>query len=434
MPPGQRSQYGGNVYWSNQPKSYPTMPKLPIASSPSRTYEADIIRNATRPASIASIMSNAPALGTTSRAYANAHGSQAGLNIPGSTYATQSQGAYAPAASARLSGSGGSGGGSGAAAPVDPLAGWIQETPDLSRNPIPGLYDDLLAYVKTNSEARPGEYQALADKFTAQQKTSDQQLYDAYLGSRQGADASATAFGVDPAVISQARDLAMRQSQEKSDQALASNQAFLQKMGLLSEQQGQAYGYQYAGDKATKSAEWADLESNRVLALNVAKLQALVDAQNAKKSGGGGGGRRGGGSKSSSSDTGVTETNTLPLGGADAAAIADLIAQGDYEGAAAMQATVNRTMGNAAVKANQSAIDTNTAASIINGKKVPVPSKYFTNPTLDKWMAPTYKAAQKAATNVKIQNRIMPSLQRLGGLGTQPYTKIVTVDKGKAPR
>ena len=427
MPPGQRSQYGGNPYWINQP----TAPSSKKVAAPPRIYESDIIRNALGSGSPALISPANPAFTYGSRAYANAHGSQAGLNIPNSTNATTPGSGLSGAASSRLSGGGGGG---GAAAVVDPLAGYTPDVADLSKNPIPGMYDTLLAYVKENADARPGIFQGYADKFKVNHDAANKQLYDAYLGSRTEQDANATAFGVDPAIVAQARDLAMRRSQENSDQSLADNQAWLLKAGLLSQQEAQARGTQFAGDKATKSAEWAQLEEERVSQLNLLKLQAIVDQINAKaKGGGGGGGRRGGGgSKGSSTDTGVTETNTLPYGGADAAAIAELIAQGDYEGAAAMSATVNRTMGNPAVKANQNAIDTNTAASIINGKKVPIPSIYFKNPN-EKWLAPTYKAAQTAAKNVKTQTKIMPYLQKIGGLGTQPYTKIVTTDKGRAP-
>jgi len=250
-----------------------------------------------------------PPSGTTSRAYANARGSQAGLGVPNSSNATQGQG-YIPAASSALGGGSSSGGGTtGVLEPAAPL--FTPAIADLSKNPYPGFYDKLLEYVQANANSRPGEYAAVGETFKANQAQANKQMYDMYMGSRAETDASATALGFDPAVISQARDLAMRKNQENSDQSLADNLAWLTKMGVLSKQQGEAFLNQYAGEKATKSAGWDAAEQQRVADANLVALQALVDQQAAaSKSSGGGGGRRSGGGSSSSGNAGTT-TSTI---------------------------------------------------------------------------------------------------------------------------
>jgi hypothetical protein len=439
MPPGQRGQYGGNPFWIN----YPTVPTKKTSVVPPRIYEADIIRGATGIRGQAPALISPPALGTTSRAYANARGSQAGLNIPNSTYATQGLGGYAPAASNALGGGGGSGGGGGggSVAPVDPLAGYAPDVADLSKNPIPGMYDQLLAYVKENADARPGIFQGYADKFKVNHEAANKQLYDAYLGSRTEQDAQATAFGVDPAIVAQARDLAMRRSQENSDQSLADNQAWLLKAGLLSQQEAQARGTQFAADKATKSAGWAQLEEERVAQLNLLKLQAMVDQMAAKSGGGGGGGggRRGGGGSSKGS-TGVTETDTLYNGGVDLAVYNEL-ARTDKDAAAAYMNMFNTSSGTpgqkaAQTKLNQLSNDASYNPSLRNTAFKPFKADTWFNPLKDRVAnIPIQAARDKSAAAKKLIPRYTKVLEAFnawsGNMGN-PKAQIVEKRSGRS--
>jgi hypothetical protein len=400
-----------------------------------RVYEADIIRNATKPKA-------APVVPTIlgSRAFANARGVQAGLNIPGSTKATQSQGVYPAAnpiqaaATARLSGGGSSGG--GAVAPVDPLAGYVADKADLSKNPIPGLYDQLLAYTKENADARPAIFQAVSDKFKVNQDAANQQLYDAYMGSRTAQDQSATALGVDPAIVAQARDLAMRKNKENSDQSLADNQAWLLKAGLLSQQDALARGNQYAKDKVTQSAGWDQLEEERVAQLNLLKLQAFVDALNAKKgSGGGGGGRRKGGSSGGSVSTTATETGTAEYGGQDLAYYNQLLASGDKQGAAAFRNAVNLASGNPVTKLAQGNVNAAVAASMVNGKQASSNSFYYLPGKAPKAPAkvinPAYTAAVAAKGTIPTHQTVLRGAEGLGGVWAQPKVTTKVTNTGK---
>jgi hypothetical protein len=408
----------------------PKKPYGPVLGGGERVYEADIIKNATKVKAPPKILIP-PALGTTSRAYANAKGVQAGLNVPNSSNATTPGSGLAGAAAIKLSGGGGGGGGGGAVAAVDPLAGYTPDTADLSKNPIPGYYDQLLAYVKENADARPAIFQQYSDKFKVNHDASDKQLYDAYLGSRTEQDAQATAFGVDPAVVAQARDLAMRRSQENSDQTLADNQAWLLKAGLLSQQEAQARGTQFAADKATKSGEWAQLEEERVAQLNLLKLQALVDQINAKKSsgGGGGGGRRGGGGSSKGLSTAVTETMTSDNPEMDLA-IADL-KRTNPALAAIAERTLNLNGRGDTVKAAQEEYDrqvqtANKKAGPIGGSNA---ISFFTK-------AMNNVKTNTAATKAKVQ---LPTVyaplinfaKTFSHTGSYPGSKVTQTTKGK---
>lgn len=304
--------------------------------------------------------------GTTSRAYANAHGSQAGLNVPNSTRATQGQIQKTPSGYVAPGGNGGAGSSGGIPTPATPL--FVPKTADLSQNPYPLYYDKLLAYVQANANARPAEFDAMGAKFKTEQSAADQQLYDAYQGSRVGTDASATALGVDPAIVSQARDLAMRKSQENSDQSLADNLAWLTKMGSLAKQQGEASYGMYAGEEAQGAAKWAAEEQSRVAAQNLADLQALVAAQSGG-SGGGGGGRGGGGSSSGNITDTASEEGQLYTGGMDLELYSEL-AKTDPAAAAAYMNMYNSTMSSAGVKAAQDRVNTLTTQAAYKGVQV----------------------------------------------------------------
>jgi hypothetical protein len=405
-------------------------PKKPARVVDERVYEADIIRNAKRPNAPPVVLSPPP-LGTTSRAYANARGSQSGLNIPNSTNATTPGSGLAGAAAVRLSGGGSGGGGGGAVAPVDPLAGYVADKADLSKNPIPALYDTLLAYTKANADARPAIYQQYSDKFKVNQEAANKQLYDAYLGSRTEQDAQATAFGVDPAIVAQARDLAMRKSQENSDQSLADNQAWLLKSGLLSQQQAMAMGDQYAKERVTQSSAWDQLEEERVSQLNLLRLQLLADQISAKsKGGGGGGGRRGGGGSSSSGDTGVTETMTSDNPEMDLALME--LKRTNPALAAIAERTLNLSGRGDTVKAAQEEYD--RQVQIANTRAKPLGGR---NPTGLIGKALGAAKTNIASTRAKIQLPTLyaPNIQfakTFSGTGSNPKKKVTQTTKGRA--
>lgn len=301
---------------------------------------------------------------------------------------------------------------------------------DLSKNPYPGYYDTLLDFIRNNANARPAEYAYTGEQFKRNQDIANQQMYNMYTGSRQGADASATALGVDPAVISQYRDLAMRQSQENSDQSLADNLAWLSKMGILSKQQAEASLNQYAGEKVTKSAGWVASEQQRMADLQLANLQAALKA---KSGGGGGGGRRGGGS-SSKSDTSVTETSTLD----DSSLLAyQELAKTDPEAAAAYLNSFNLTMGTGQQKlAQQKVNDATSLAKIPYHPTVSKPNIYAPKPnaTNVKWQAAgqTMLAnAAKAAHDQAIWNKVLQAAGLGSGKGANPTNKVTITKKGK---
>ena len=339
----------------------------------------------------------------------------------------------AVAANAALNKStGGSSGGASHASFADagPVApAFTPAVADLSKNPYPGYYDKLLAYVQANADSRPAEYAAVGDQFKANQAAADQGMYNSYQGSRAGTDASAAALGVDPAIVSQARDLAMRKSQENSDQSLADNQAWLAKMGILSQQQGQAYVNQYQGEKATASAGWDAAEQQRVADANLQALQALVAQQKAASSGGGGGKKKGGGGGSSGKSN-LTQTDTVQFSGADQAIIDELNASGQHDAAAWYAANHNLTMGNAEVKSTQQHINDATAAQMVNGKKVAAPSIYLKDPNA-KYNSPAYIAAQQASSMLPIYQAVLPKVLSTSGLYNNPYSKTSMTTKGK---
>jgi hypothetical protein len=407
----------------------PKKPYGPVLGSGERIYEADIIRNATKPKAPPVILS-APPLGTTSRAYANARGSQVGLNVPNSSNATTPGSGLAAAASARLSGGGSGGGGGGAVAPVDPLAGYTPDKADLSKNPIPALYDTLLAYTKENADARPAMYQAYADKFKVQQDAANKQLYDAYMGSRTEQDAQATAFGVDPNVIAQARDLAMRRSKENSDQSLADNLAWLDKSGILSKQQAEAMGMQFAKERVTQSGNWDQLEEERVAQLNLLKLQMLADQISAKKSGGGGGGRRGGGGSSSKGDTGVTETMTSDNPEMDLALME--LKRTNPALAAVAERTLNLTGRGDSTKAAQEEYD--RQVQIAHTRATPVGTH---NPlgSIGRMFAGVNTNLAAAKAKVQLPTVYAPLInftKTFSGTGSNPKKKVTQTTKGRA--
>jgi hypothetical protein len=414
-----------------------------------RVYETDIARKyAPVPKIVAPKID--PSFYSNSRAFANARGVQSGLNIPGSTKATQAQGYYPPttnpnpiqaAATARLGGGGGSSG--GVAAPAEPA--FTPTAVDLSKNPIPGYYDSLLAYVAQNSAARPAEFAALGEQFQKNRDESTKGLYDAYMGSRATTDASATALGVDPAVVSAARDLAMRKNQERSDQDLAASKDWLAKMGILSEQQGQAYGNMYAAEKAAKSAEWAQLEADRINNLDMLRLQALVAAAQAKAKGGGGGGRRGGGSsKGGSIGTSATDTSTMKYGGADAEYLQSLINAGDYEGAALFQNQMNLTEGTPGLKSVQQGINDRVAATHLSSGAPVLPNNAWYkggSPTVPKYVASSeYTAAlpgaKKAIKELPAYQRILPGMMGISSIlgNVSNQKKVVNTSKSSTKR
>lgn len=296
MPPGQRSQYGGNPYWINQEKVYTPLP-APMLPSPGgqnyskgskstqklintpRLYEQDIINAATQPRSYVPAYPTAPTSPIV----------QPGANRPHST-----------------------GGGVGTvpsiAAPVGPA--FVPLTADYSLNPMGAPYDELLKYVRASADYRPKVYNAARETFKKDQEIANQQMYDAYANSRLATDTAARNLGVDPGAVSANRDNAMRYSQENSDQALADNLAWLTKAGLLDQQMTTATGNMYAGEKARAVAKWNADEDKRIADLNLATLQDLVNQKLAKSKGGGGGRKKGGGGGSSGVKESATETST----------------------------------------------------------------------------------------------------------------------------
>lgn len=318
--------------------------------------------------------------------------------------------------------------------PVDPLAGYVPQTADLSQDPYAPAYAKLLQFVKDSAAARGGQFDSTKSIMQNQQATANQGLYDAYQNSRNSADASATALGVDPNVISQVRDLAMRKNQENSDQSLADNLAWLDKGKLLEGSMLNSDAIQFAQEGAGKTALWDANEQKRINDLNTASLQALVQsAQSARSSSGKG--SSGSKSKSASGDIAETakETQTLANGGMDKAAYDEILANYGPEAAAQFLNEFNTTSGSPLQKAAQTKVNELAATNQINGKPVKAASIYFPNPNA-KWQAPKYTAAQKAATQLAIQQAILTAAGGFSGnMGNPKTTQTVTKSaKGKS--
>lgn len=420
MPPGQRSQYGGNVYWLNQPQQYkaPMAPRSPSSS----------------PAPVIPKTSVAPYTGTGgSRAYALTHGAEVGMpsTADQQKWADTVKWNAAVAANKALnkstgSGGGGGGGGSAVAAPADP--GFTLSEADLTKNPYPGYYDTLLQYVRENAAARPGEYQTISDQFKANQEAANKQMYDAYMGSRAQTDASAVALGADPAVVSAARDLAMRHSQENSDQALASNQAWLLKMGELAKQQAEAYGTQFAHEGTVGAAKWVGDEQNRVAAWNLAQLQAALAKKVAASKGGGGRKGGGGGGSSSGAVTDTATETTTDAGTYDPVIVAAL--RNDPKALADYMNRVNLSSPNKVTSSTQA--DVNTATATRNKGIQTFMSTIanpFASPMTPAQILANQTTTQQAANQLPIYQAV---LNQLAG-APQVSKKVVTTSKNKTP-
>lgn len=227
------------------------------------------------------------------------------------------------------SGSGGSGG-MGGSVPVG-VAGYNPITADLSKNPYPAEYDKLLAFVQSSLASRTADFDAVKTSMRGQQGQANQQMYDAYMGSRKESDASSTALGVDPLVVSAARDLAMRKSQENSDQGLADNLAWIDKAKVL---QGDELGYasrSIAANKLSKSLGWEEAERGRVHDINARgqeayqeALMAALEAQSAGQSAGRSGRKGSRGSSDEGKEPVVTLTEVLENSGLDLATFKEL--------------------------------------------------------------------------------------------------------------
>lgn len=295
-----------------------------------------------------------PPLGTTSRAYANARGSQKDLGVPNSNFATQGQGNPLFDALATTSNIGSRG---GSAAAESTLLSPGLTIADLSKNPYGPAYDKLLQFIADSAKSRGPDYENTATQLKTIRAKADEDLHASYLDNRKAADASATALGVDPNAVASQRDFSNRRMQENSDQALADNLAWVQKAKLLQGDNLQGFLAQAAAAKASSSSQWDAEEQIRVAELNMANLQAAASARN-----GGGGGGGGGGSKSGSSKVGVTKTDTLVNSGLDLEAYNYLVNSGQTDAAAAFLNQANINSGNPMVADTQKKVN-NLAAT-----------------------------------------------------------------------
>jgi hypothetical protein len=292
-------------------------------------------------------------LGTTSRAYANANGAQAGLGVPNSTAATQGQPGYGvnpdrsnkpnptPVGGASLSG--------GAAAPLD-LSTLLPKSTDL--NPI---YEALIKRIfeaGTNNESQVSESKkAIVDMYDK----SSADMYKDYMNSQAGLQGSIAGLGVGSTGD---YDQVLRGIEENSNLAENSDLAYLEKMKNARKVNIQDMIVQANKDKVAMQ-----------LQQELQQQQAMVDLIAARSGGGGSGGGRGGGSSSngstSSSET-ATETSTLE----NAGAYDVLMSIEDPTQRAAMLAYLDRAMGNDVTKAIAGDIDAITDKSPLAAKKV----------------------------------------------------------------
>lgn len=352
-----------------------------------------------------------PNLGQTSRAYSLTHGSQAGIT-PGLT---------------QLAGQSGIGS-RGGSVPVDTGPGYTPLTPDLTKNPYGPAYDQLLQFVKDSTAARTGQYDATKGQFALQQEQANKQLYDAYQNSRQGADASATALGVDPNVVSATRDLMMRKNQENSDQSLADNLAWLDKGKLLEQSLLGGTANQFAQEKASKVGAWDAGEQKRINDLNIANLAGIVKAATVKSGGGGKGG--GGGSSGSSGSTkdAVKETQTLTNSGMDKAAYDEILANYGPEAAATYLNEFNQTQGTPLMKTAQSKI--NELTPVANW--TPGSAGWnIVKKLMDNAKGLNPQSAAKAKNDLAIQQAILKGATGFSGLLGNPKTTSTVTRSGK---
>ena len=364
-------------------------------------------------------------LGQTSRAFALTHGAEAGLGINADPNTNPL------AAIAHLSGVTSRGG----TLPTGPSApAYTPLTADLSKNPYATPYDQLLQFVKDSTAARGGQYDTTKATLQAQQDAANKQLYDAYQNSRQGADASATALHVDPAIVSATRDLMMRKNQENSDQSLAGNLAWLDKNRVLESSMLNTTANSLAQEKTQKVGAWNDKEQARIDAQNIANLQAMVKASTGGSGKGGGKkkGSGGGGKSSSSGNVTATETQTLQDGGLDKA-FYDQLASTNPTAAALYLNQHLLNQGTPEVKSTQGKINDLAAANQLNGKAVPAANIYMPQANAA-WNNPAYTAAQKAAQQKALYEAILPGMITNSGLLGNPKTvqTVKNTAKGKA--
>jgi len=197
---------------------------------------------------------------------------------------------------------------------------------------INDMYDKLLAEIGTQQTNTLGDYDATKATITNQYKTAQQDLYAKYQATQNPLAAQAANLGVDygNSSINATQDAAMKRLQETGDLSLTSDLSYLDKMKLMQEQS-------FGALKTGSLQEKADAQLQYQMYLQ----QLAAEAAKAKSGGGGGGGskRKGGGGGSGGSGgvkSSATSTSTSVDTGINSL-IADLIAQGDYEGAASVQ-------------------------------------------------------------------------------------------------
>lgn len=386
----------------------PNIPPGPHSRKPNKNTNKVIVQanaNDRATSNYTPAILNPPPLGTTSRAYSLTHGSQQGLGLNPSPLV------------AALAGNNGIAK-RGGTAPVDPTGGYAPAEADLSKNPYGAAYDQLLSFIKGSADARGPEYDAVAAQLKSIRAKADEDLHSSYLTNRAGTDASATALGVDPNVVSSERDFTNRRMQENSDQALADNLAWLQKAKTLQGDNVQGYLAQAAAAKASSSSKWNAEEQQRVADQNLANLQQMASL---KRSGGGGGGKGGGGS--SGAKTTVTKTDTLANSGLDLAAYNQLMASGQKDAAAALLNQEYLNSGNPVIADTQKKINAASAASAYH----PVGSK-FTD--LVKNLGARVNS-KKAEAQRKVLEQALKAMLPYSGVVGNPKTSTVVKTTGK---
>jgi hypothetical protein len=269
------------------PQTQVTLPRVYLSPD-------EILRRA------AAAQSSAPALGTTSRAYANAHGAQAGLNVPNSTNATTpGRGVKGPSGTPSLGG-GASGGGMGGA---------IVAGPSLPPMPVGIDLDAAYAEIEKKVLERKGLVEGQYDKsktgIQANYDASSLDMYNDYMNSRKDLEASVQGLG--GGNLGE-YDGVLRGIEENSNLQENADLSYLEKM-----KQGRSASVMDFIDQLGRDKQGQKMAQQEQL-LELMAILAEAEAAKAAAASGGGGGRggggRGGSSSSGDSSTALSESAT----------------------------------------------------------------------------------------------------------------------------
>lgn len=252
---------------------------------------------------------------------------------------------------------------------------------------LSSIYGALLSQVRGFGADNLADMDKIKAGLADQYKGASDQLYQQYQNSRTPLDASATALGVNPAEVYKGYDDHLRQIQENSDQSLAQDQAWFDKMKALRSSSLDSLYQNITNDKAMQLANWQIAQAQRANSLSTGSR--------------GGSSHKGGGSSSSGAKTTATDTQTVD----------DYFDQDVYNQlkatnpALATQYIVNTALGSSNPGVKNAATSYKTLAELPTPKDArPTSSTSVLSTALKKQAVPKYIAAPKNGSAVAKRN------------------------------